>query len=58
MIFWGRKANYQCQNRSKIDVKNDVETGLVKEAHFDRFSMNFGAILASQNGAKTLQNRC
>ena len=58
MIFWGRGVHFQIQNRSKIDVKNDVETGLAKEAHFDRFSLNFGAILAFQNGAKTLKNRC
>ena len=48
------------KNRLKNDVENDAETeGLgARKLDFYRFLMDLGAILALQNGAKTLQNRC
>ena len=40
------------QNRIKVDVKIDAETRMGREPSFDRFWIDLGAILASQNGAK------
>ena len=44
------------QNRSKIDVKINAETRMGREPNFDRFWIDLGAILASQNGAERVQS--
>ena len=43
------------QNRSKIDVKIDAETRMGREPNFDRFWIDLGAILASQNGTERVK---
>ena len=57
MNFEIRGLRFRSQNKKK-QGKIDAERGKAPEAHFDRFWMDFGKLLASQNRPKTLKNRC